>query len=109
MNVHLIECFSYFYYVECCVLLQIQLTLDEHEAVLAEKARELADMIGKVSIKTVDTSEFDDGAIRLKGEVQEEGYLGGKVEYIFLLRLVDSPSESTTGRDSLQSRKKNVF
>lgn len=58
---------------------QIQLTLDEHEAVLAEKARELADMVGEVSIKTVDTSEFDENAIHKKDEVEEEGYMGGKV------------------------------
>lgn len=70
---------SFFFMSLNVVLFQIQLTLDEHEAVLAEKARELADMIGKVSIKTVDTSEFDEGAIRLKAEVQEEGYMSGKV------------------------------
>lgn len=36
-------------------------------------------MIGEVSIKTVDASEFEEGAIRLKADVQEEGYMGGKV------------------------------
>lgn len=58
---------------------QIQLTLDEHQAMLDAKAKELADMIGEVSIKTVDDSEFAEGAIRNKQEVQEEGYMGGKV------------------------------
>lgn len=46
---------------------------------LDAKAKELADMIGEVSIKTVDNSEFNDGAIRNKQEVEEEGYMGGKV------------------------------
>ncbi len=37
-------------------------------------------MIGEVSIKTVDVdSEFAEGAIRNKQEVEEEGYMGGKV------------------------------
>ncbi|CAM9331741.1 unnamed protein product, partial [Scytosiphon promiscuus] len=58
---------------------EIQLTLDEHQAMLDAKAKELADMIGEVSIKTVDDSEFAEGAIRNKQEVQEEGYMGGKV------------------------------
>lgn len=58
---------------------QIQLTLDEHQAVLDAKAKELADMIGEVSIKTVDETEFEEGAIRNKAEVEEEGYMGGKV------------------------------
>ena len=46
---------------------------------LDAKAKDLADMIGEVSIKTVDESEFEEGAIRLKAEVEEEGYMGGKV------------------------------
>lgn len=46
---------------------------------LDAKAKELADMIGEVSIKTVDNSEFDEGSIRNKQEVEEEGYMGGKV------------------------------
>lgn len=49
---------------------------------LDAKAKELADMIGEVSIKTVDDSEFAEGAIRNKQEVQEEGYMGGKVRGI---------------------------
>lgn len=60
-------------------MLQIQLTLDEHQAVLDAKAKELADMIGDVSIKTVDDSDFSEGAIRQKQDVEEEGYMGGKV------------------------------
>lgn len=46
---------------------------------MAEKARELADIVGEVSIRTVDASEFDDGAIHKKDEIEEEGYMGGKV------------------------------
>lgn len=46
---------------------------------LDSKAKELANMIGEVSIKTVDESEFEEGAIRQKAEVEEEGYMGGKV------------------------------
>lgn len=46
---------------------------------LDSKAQELADMIGEVSIKTVDTSEFDEGAIRNKADVEQQGYMGGKV------------------------------
>lgn len=60
-------------------IFQVQLTLDEHQAILDAKARELSAIIGEVSIKTVDTSEFETGAIRKKAEVQEEGYMGGKV------------------------------
>lgn len=56
----------------------MQLTLDEHEAVLAEKAKELAQMVGEVSIRTVDTSEFEVGSLRVKSDVQQEGYMGGK-------------------------------
>lgn len=59
--------------------MQIQLTLDEHQAVLDAKAKDLANMIGEVSIKTVDESDFQEGAIRNKAEVEEEGYMGGKV------------------------------
>lgn len=62
-----------------CVRDQVQLTLDEHQAILDAKAKELSDMIGDVSIKTVDTSDFDEGAMRKKEEVEEEGYMGGKV------------------------------
>lgn len=36
-------------------------------------------MIGDVSIKTVDDSDFSEGAIRQKQEIEEEGYMGGKV------------------------------
>lgn len=61
------------------MFLQIQLTLDEHQALHDAKAQELAEIIGVVSIKTVDTSEFDEGAIRNKADVHEEGYMGGKV------------------------------
>lgn len=66
----------------CCTWCpdQIQLTLDEHQAVLDAKAKELADMIGEVSIKTVDTSDFDEGSMRNKSDVQEKGYMGGKVQ-----------------------------
>ncbi|CAN0195445.1 unnamed protein product [Ectocarpus sp. 12 AP-2014] len=74
---------------------EIQLTLDEHQAMLDAKAKELADMIGEVSIKTVDNSEFNDGAIRNKQEVEEEGYLGGKV--------------SKTRKVKTQQRAKEVF
>lgn len=49
---------------------------------LDAKAKELADMIGEVSIKTVDNSEFDEGAIHNKQEVEEEGYMGGKVCHV---------------------------
>lgn len=40
-------------------------------------------MIGEVSIKTVDTTEFDEGAIRVKSDVQEEGFMSGKVKFCF--------------------------
>lgn len=36
-------------------------------------------MIGSVSIKTVDASEFEENAVHQKSEVEEEGYMGGKV------------------------------
>lgn len=36
-------------------------------------------MIGEVSIKTVDSSDFDEGAIRNKADVEQQGYMGGKV------------------------------
>lgn len=55
------------------------MTLDEHEAMMAERAKELAQMVGKVSIRTVDTSDFDEGAIRVKSDVEAEGFLGSKV------------------------------
>lgn len=58
---------------------QIQLTLDEHQALHDAKAKDLADMIGSVSIKTVDASEFEENAVHQKSEVEEEGYMGGKV------------------------------
>lgn len=36
-------------------------------------------MIGSVSIKTVDASEFDENVVHQKNEIEEEGYMGGKV------------------------------
>ena len=36
-------------------------------------------MVGEVSIKTVDASEFEENAVHQKNEVEEEGYMGGKV------------------------------
>lgn len=45
------------------------------------KARELADMIGEVSIKTVDTTEFEEGSIRKK-EIQAEGFMTSKVSQV---------------------------
>lgn len=46
---------------------------------LDAKAKDLADMVGEVSIKTVDASEFEENAVHQKNEVEEEGYMGGKV------------------------------
>lgn len=36
-------------------------------------------MIGEVSIKTVDAADFEENAIHQKSEVEQEGYMGGKV------------------------------
>lgn len=58
---------------------QIQLTLDEHQALHDAKAKDLEAMVGSVSIRTVDASEFEENAVHQKSEVEEEGYMGGKV------------------------------
>ena len=36
-------------------------------------------MVGEVSIKRVDTAEFEEGAIRKKADVQAEGFMVSKV------------------------------
>ncbi|CAN0053334.1 unnamed protein product, partial [Phaeothamnion confervicola] len=53
-------------------------TMEEYEAEKAAKRGELDELVGSVSIKTVDRSEFGDMPALKKTDIEEKDFMGGK-------------------------------